>query len=197
MEKDLSPPKQGSLDLLFHNDPYSPSDLSALLPSNLTSESRNDSLTLSSIETENIPNNSSSIPFPDLPKHKGYAWVPDTFNPNQNEIIGNIHSTNIINNSRKKNHSINSVRSLNSNSKTYLQAIHSPKNDFWIDAIKYELNNMTTHQVWTPSNHPSHLRPLTTTWVFKKKTDENGNLTKFKAQLCVRGFNQKEGIGYD
>ncbi|MBW0482931.1 hypothetical protein O181_022646 [Austropuccinia psidii MF-1] len=56
---------------------------------------------------------------------------------------------------------------------------------------------MTKHQVWTPSNHPSNLNPLTNTWVFKKKTNENGNITKFKAQLCVRGFSQTEGIDYD
>ncbi|MBW0466124.1 hypothetical protein O181_005839 [Austropuccinia psidii MF-1] len=80
--KEISASKLGSLDLLFHNNPDSPSDLSSLLPPNLPSESSNDPLTLSSAETEKIPNTSSSIPSTILPKHKRYAWVPDTSNPN-------------------------------------------------------------------------------------------------------------------
>ena len=38
--------------------------------------------------------------------------------------------------------------------------------------------------------------PLTTRWLFKKKTNQDGNLTKYKARLCVHGFNQQEGIDY-
>ncbi|MBW0506779.1 hypothetical protein O181_046494 [Austropuccinia psidii MF-1] len=155
---------------------------------------------LSSTKTEStelIPNPCLSVPSISLPKHKGYTWVPDTPSQNQNEIIGNIDSHNILNNQRRHAHSSNSVSCLHPDPKTYLQAIQSPEKEFWIDAIKTELDNMSTHQVWTPSNHLSHSTPLTTTWVFKKKTDKDGNLTKFKAKLCVRGFSQKEGIYYD
>ncbi|MBW0553616.1 hypothetical protein O181_093331 [Austropuccinia psidii MF-1] len=152
--KENTPSNQESLGLLFYDNPDSPSEQSSLLSSNIPTESRNDPLMLSSIETEFIPNTSSSVPPMKLPKHKG---------------------------PRRHAHSINSVSCLYPDPKTYLQAIHSSEKDFWIDAIKSELNNMITHQVWTPSNHPSHLTPLTTTWVFKKKTDEDDNLSKFKA----------------
>ncbi|MBW0571902.1 hypothetical protein O181_111617 [Austropuccinia psidii MF-1] len=56
---------------------------------------------------------------------------------------------------------------------------------------------MKTHQVWSSHEQDKSIHPLTTTWVFKRKTDANGNLTKYKARLCVRGFNQQEGIDYD
>ncbi|MBW0525862.1 hypothetical protein O181_065577 [Austropuccinia psidii MF-1] len=56
---------------------------------------------------------------------------------------------------------------------------------------------MTKHSVWSPCNEPTNFKPLTTTWVFKQRTDEDSNLTKFKSRLCVRGFNQREGIDYD
>ncbi|MBW0509414.1 hypothetical protein O181_049129 [Austropuccinia psidii MF-1] len=55
---------------------------------------------------------------------------------------------------------------------------------------------MDGNQVWSPDQQSSEIKPLTTTWIFKKKTDEDGNLSKFKAVLCVRGFNQKEGVDY-
>jgi hypothetical protein len=52
-------------------------------------------------------------------------------------------------------------------------------------------------QVWSIADiSTKDIRPLTTTWVFNKKTNQDGNLTKCKAQLCVRGFNQWEGINY-
>ncbi|MBW0488658.1 hypothetical protein O181_028373 [Austropuccinia psidii MF-1] len=90
--KEITPSKQGSLDLLFHNSPDSSPDLSPLLPSSIPSGSRNVSLNLSSIETENIPSTSSFSPIIDLPKNKGYSWVPDTSISNMNEIIGDINS---------------------------------------------------------------------------------------------------------
>ncbi|MBW0519960.1 hypothetical protein O181_059675 [Austropuccinia psidii MF-1] len=55
---------------------------------------------------------------------------------------------------------------------------------------------MRNHKVWSPTIPESHMKPLSTTWVFKCKTDKNGNLSKFKARLCVRGFTQKEGVDY-
>ncbi|MBW0530802.1 hypothetical protein O181_070517 [Austropuccinia psidii MF-1] len=176
-----SPSNQGSLDLLFHDNPDPLSNQYSLLLLNNPTESRIDSLTLSSIETDHNPKLSSSIPSIYLPKHKGYTWIPNTSTPNHNKIFGNIDLQNFLNSSRRHTHSINSVSCLYPDPKTYLQAIHSPEKDFWINAINSELNNMTAHQVWMPSNHPPHLTPLTTTWVFKKKIKKDGNLTKFKA----------------
>lgn len=57
---------------------------------------------------------------------------------------------------------------------------------------------MDKHGVWSPY-HPQpnkNVHCLSTIWVFRQKTDANGNLTKFKARLCVRGFWQREGINY-
>ncbi|MBW0500970.1 hypothetical protein O181_040685 [Austropuccinia psidii MF-1] len=56
---------------------------------------------------------------------------------------------------------------------------------------------MAKHQVWSPTEETNHIKPLSTTWVFKRKTDENRNLSKFKARLCVQGLHQKEGVDYN
>ncbi|MBW0546417.1 hypothetical protein O181_086132 [Austropuccinia psidii MF-1] len=134
--------EKGSLGLLFHDNPDPLSDQYSLLLFNPPTESRIDSLTLSSIETEHKTNSSSSIPSIDLPKNKGYTWIMDTSTPNQNKIIGNIDLRNVLNSSRRHTHSINSVSCLYPNPKTYLQAIHSPEKDFWINTIKSELNKL-------------------------------------------------------
>ena len=34
-------------------------------------------------------------------------------------------------------------------------------------------------------------------WIFKKKTDADGNVTVYKAQLVAKGFRQVQGIDYD
>jgi hypothetical protein len=78
-----------------------------------------------------------------------------------------------------------------------LQAVHSPDQDFWKGEINTKLGNMDRHNVWTPVKRDPSIHPLTTTWVFRRKTDENGDLSKYKARLCVRGFNQQEGVDYN
>ena len=34
-------------------------------------------------------------------------------------------------------------------------------------------------------------------WIFKKKTDADGNVTIYKARLVVKGFRQVQGVDYD
>ena len=72
--------------------------------------------------------------------------------------------------------------------------MHSSSQDQWKGAIGTKLGNMDQHNVWTPVKQTDSIHPLTTTWVFKRKTNKNGDLSKYKARLCVRGFNQREGV---
>ena len=34
-------------------------------------------------------------------------------------------------------------------------------------------------------------------WIFKKKSDANGNVTVYKALLVTKGFRQVQGVDYD
>jgi hypothetical protein len=86
---------------------------------------------------------------------------------------------------------------LHDDPKTYHQAVTAFDSENWESAISNELGNMDRLNVWSVVDVSGQdIRPLTTTWVFKKKTDQDGNLTKYKARLCVRGFHQREGIDY-
>ncbi|MBW0472741.1 hypothetical protein O181_012456 [Austropuccinia psidii MF-1] len=132
-----------------------------------------------------------------LSTHKGYSWVPEQESIPQNEIFGDVGNPgNILTHQRCPRHHANLADHLSSDPKTYQEAINGPNSQEWKAAIKLELNNMMNHHVWTPTISSQDIKPLSTTWVFKRKTDEDGNISKFKARLCVRGFSQKEGINY-
>ena len=34
-------------------------------------------------------------------------------------------------------------------------------------------------------------------WIFKKKTDADGNVTVYKSRLVAKGFRQVQGVDYD
>ncbi|MBW0501546.1 hypothetical protein O181_041261 [Austropuccinia psidii MF-1] len=56
---------------------------------------------------------------------------------------------------------------------------------------------MRKRQVCSPHEQNKSIHPLTATVVFKRKVDENENLTKYQAILCVGGLTQQEVIDYN
>jgi Reverse transcriptase (RNA-dependent DNA polymerase) len=67
----------------------------------------------------------------------------------------------------------------------------------WLEAMKSELQSMEDNQVWDLVDLPDRIKSIKNKWVFKRKTDMDGNLTVYKAHLVVKGFTQVEGIDYD
>ncbi|KAJ9539153.1 hypothetical protein OSB04_031886 [Centaurea solstitialis] len=67
----------------------------------------------------------------------------------------------------------------------------------WREAMKAEMQSMYDNQVWELTDLPEHCRAVGRKWVFKKKTDMDGNVHTFKARLVAKGFTQTHGIDYD
>ena len=44
---------------------------------------------------------------------------------------------------------------------------------------------------------PEEIKPLWCKWVFKKKTNMEGNVITYKARLVAKGYRKKQGIDYD
>ena len=63
--------------------------------------------------------------------------------------------------------------------------------------MKSEMQSMYDNQVWTLIDPPEGLKTIGCKWVFKKKTDMDGNVHTFKARLVAKGFKQIHGIDYD
>ena len=82
---------------------------------------------------------------------------------------------------------------------TYREAIESADGSEWRSAMKKEFDACVAQSTWrlVPREQlPPKANVLPVKWVFKKKTDENGVLTQFKARITPKGFRQKQGIDY-
>ncbi|MBW0529178.1 hypothetical protein O181_068893 [Austropuccinia psidii MF-1] len=148
-----------------------------------------------------VPNFSLAKTFPNpsnSPKQlKGYIWSNEPIDKSK-KVIGDVGDPwKICNEPRRKKHTVNFSEILHNNPKIYKQAMSNEDYDNWKQEISQELSNIDKNNVWSPISNKKEIKALTTTWVFKKKTDKNGNLIKYKARLCVRGFNQREGIDYN
>src|SRR4051812_34991074 len=80
---------------------------------------------------------------------------------------------------------------------TYEEAMMSPDSNKWQEAMKSEIGSMYENQVWTLVDLPDGRKAVENKWIFKKKTDADGNVTFYKARLVAKGFRQVQGVDYD
>ena len=64
----------------------------------------------------------------------------------------------------------------------------SADSEKWLEAMKSEIGSMHENQVWTLVDLPEGRKAVENKWIFKKKTDANGNVTIHKARLVTKGF---------
>ena len=58
----------------------------------------------------------------------------------------------------------------------------------WLEAMKSEIDFMYDNQVWTLVDPPEGVKPIGYKWVFKKKTDMEGNVITYKIRLVPKGY---------
>ncbi|KAK1631784.1 hypothetical protein QYE76_006099 [Lolium multiflorum] len=80
---------------------------------------------------------------------------------------------------------------------TYEEAMMSPDSNKWQEAMKSEMGSMYDNKVWTLVDLPDSRKAVENKWIFKRKTDADGNITVYKAQLVAKGFRQIQGVDYD
>ena len=80
---------------------------------------------------------------------------------------------------------------------SYQDAISSLDSDRFLKAMKSKMQSMYDNQVWTLIDPPNGLKTIGCKWVFKKKTNMDGNVHTFKARLVAKGFKQTHGVDYD
>ena len=56
---------------------------------------------------------------------------------------------------------------------------------------------MYENKVWTLVDLPDDRQAIGNKWIFKKKTDTDGNVIVYKARLGAKGFRQVQGVDYD
>ena len=70
----------------------------------------------------------------------------------------------------------------------YEEAMMSPDSDKWLEAMKSEIGSMYENKVWTLVGLPDDWQDIENKWIFKRKTDTDGNITVYKAQLVAKVF---------
>jgi hypothetical protein len=75
---------------------------------------------------------------------------------------------------------------------TIEEAYSSPDADFWKEAIRREIDSITSNATWEVIEHPYGCKPNGSKWVFKKKIRPDGTIERYKARLVIKGYSQKE-----
>jgi hypothetical protein len=78
----------------------------------------------------------------------------------------------------------------------YKDVLNSLQKQDWLRAMDREIEGLTSANTWelVPLTQADNV--ITGKWVFKIKY-KNGQLLKYKARWCARGFSQKYGVDYD
>jgi hypothetical protein len=78
-----------------------------------------------------------------------------------------------------------------------MEAMMGPNSEKWLGAMKSKIESMHDNQVWNLVDPIDGVRPIRCKWVFKKKTDKDGNAHIYKARLVTKDFKQIHDIDYD
>ena len=70
------------------------------------------------------------------------------------------------------------------------------KNPIWRKTMKEEIEAIERNGTWDLTELPAGAKKIGVKWIFKTKRDENGEVSKYKARLVVRGYTQEFGIDY-
>ena len=80
---------------------------------------------------------------------------------------------------------------------THAEAMRSPEKDYWQEAMDEEVETLTITKTWRIVDIPPGANLLKSKWVYKRKTDKNNNLERYRARLVAKGYSQKHGVDYD
>ncbi|KAK1618475.1 hypothetical protein QYE76_023992 [Lolium multiflorum] len=69
---------------------------------------------------------------------------------------------------------------------TYEEAMMSPDSNKWQEAMKSEMGSMYDNKVWTLVDLPDSRKAVENKWIFKRKTDVDGNILSIKLDLSQR-----------
>lgn len=79
---------------------------------------------------------------------------------------------------------------------TVREAMQRPEHKEWEQAMSEEYQALIENQTWVMVPLPPGRKAIKNKWVFSTKKDNDGNITRRKARLVVKGCSQRPGIDY-
>ncbi|KAL0453673.1 UNVERIFIED_CONTAM: Retrovirus-related Pol polyprotein from transposon TNT 1-94 [Sesamum latifolium] len=86
---------------------------------------------------------------------------------------------------------------LDNDPKTYGEEMSDIDSKKWIEAMKSEMDSMSSNKVWTLVDPPKSVKPVGCKWVYKRKFGPDGEVTTFKARLVAKGYTQRPGVDFE
>lgn len=78
----------------------------------------------------------------------------------------------------------------------YQEAMTSPQRIYWMEAMSEEMDSIDAHDTFEYLAKPDHAKIIPLIWVYALKSDEFGDVVRFKARLVAQGCKQRPGIDY-
>nr|GEV50836.1 reverse transcriptase domain-containing protein [Tanacetum cinerariifolium] len=78
----------------------------------------------------------------------------------------------------------------------YKTVMLDPDKVIWQGAMYEEMKSMKVNKVWIVVDSPPNAKVVRNKWLYKKKTDMDGNVHTYKARLVAKGCTQTFGIDY-
>nr|GFC23266.1 retrotransposon protein, putative, Ty1-copia subclass [Tanacetum cinerariifolium] len=79
----------------------------------------------------------------------------------------------------------------------YKAALLDQESEKWFNAMNVEIQSMKDNEVWVLVELPPNGKTVGSKWLFKKKTDMDGNVHIYKARLVAKGYTQTPWIDYE
>ena len=92
---------------------------------------------------------------------------------------------------------INVANRIKEEPKTVKEALNGENQVEWKEAMQNEMDSLNKHEVWDLVKLPAGRKAIGSKWIFKCKTNADGNVERYKARLVAQGFNQRYGIDYE
>eukprot|EP00253_Pinus_taeda_P017725 PITA_17725 len=80
--------------------------------------------------------------------------------------------------------------------RTMKEAVDSKDGKLWKEAMVDEMASLHKNEVWHLVELPAGRKHIGRKWVFKKKTNAEGKVEKYKARLVEKGYSQVPGIDF-
>ncbi|KXJ71119.1 hypothetical protein RP20_CCG021438 [Aedes albopictus] len=81
--------------------------------------------------------------------------------------------------------------------RSYKEATTGAESAKWIAAMKDELVSHEENKTWNLVKLPPGKKAIGCRWIYKRKLDEHGRLSSYKARLVAQGHSQRFGLDYD
>ena len=119
---------------------------------------------------------------PNLDSNEPAPWVRRLHN--KDDVIGD------VNEGVKTRHQLANLISFTCyTSQIEPKKIDEALNDeFWVLAMQEELNQFERNEVWTLVPRPKTTNVIGTKWIYRNKSDEDGNIVRNKVRLVAQGY---------